>query len=75
MEPRVLNPIQIQLLEVFSYVKDEATLFEIRKAVSSYFAQRVDEEMDRLWDEGKITQETIEEWSKEHMRTPYKCKD
>lgn len=24
--------------------------------------------IDALWDEGKINEETIEEWGKEHMR-------
>jgi hypothetical protein len=32
----------------------------------------VDDEMDALWNEGKINQDVIEEWGKEHMRTPYK---
>ena len=29
-------------------------------------------EMDALWDEGKIDTNTIEQWGKEHLRTPYK---
>jgi hypothetical protein len=38
--------------------------------VCQYYARKVDEEMDRLWDEGKWNQEKIEETLKEHLRTP-----
>jgi hypothetical protein len=30
------------------------------------------EEMDRLWDENNWSEETMKEWSNEHLRTPYK---
>jgi hypothetical protein len=39
--------------------------------VCKYYAQKIDEEMDRLWDEGKWSHEKIEETLKEHLRTPY----
>lgn len=35
-------------------------------------AARIDEEMDELCKNGAITLDTIEEWGKEHLRTPYK---
>ncbi len=27
--------------------------------------------IDALWDEGVISNDTIEKWGEEHMRTPY----
>ncbi len=72
MEATVFNPAQLHLLRLFSYVRDEKSLREIRDVLSSHFAKKVDEEMDRLWDEGTISPETIESWRKEHLRTPYK---
>ncbi len=27
--------------------------------------------MDRLWEEREYTNETMQQWAKEHMRTPY----
>ena len=27
--------------------------------------------IDKLWDEGVINEETIEQWGEEHMRIPY----
>jgi len=28
--------------------------------------------MDRLWDEGVINEQVVEDWKHEHMRTPYR---
>ena len=28
--------------------------------------------MDRLWDNGTINEQIIEQWGQEHMRTPYR---
>ena len=35
------------------------------------YARRVDDEMDRLWDEGKWDHEKNEAILQEHLRTPY----
>ena len=55
-----------------SFVKTPEALDELDRVLSAYFAQKIDEEMDVLWNDGKISSEVIEEWGKEHMRTPYK---
>lgn len=64
--------MQQHLLMMFSYDKNEEHLKEMKDVLSKHFAKKVDEEMDALWEEGKINADVIEEWSKEHMRTPYK---
>ena len=37
-----------------------------------YFAKRAEDAIDRLWDEGVLNDNVMEEWKSEHMRTPYK---
>ena len=69
--PTIFNPMQLHLLKMFSYVRTEEQLIEIRKALSEYFFHKVEEGMDMLcesgeWDEAK--EETIR---KEHLHTPY----
>ena len=71
MNQASLNPIQLHLLKLFSHMKSEEQLLELKEVLSSYYAHKVDEEMDALWDEGKINADIIEQWSKEHLRTPY----
>ena len=72
MEATVFNPIQEHLLKMFAIDSSEERLKEIKEVLAKHFAQKVDEEMDSLWEAGKITSETIEEWGSEHMRTFYK---
>ncbi len=72
MEATVFNPAQQHILELLSFVKTQDQLDELKSILASYFAQKVDEEMDMLTEQGLITEQTIEEWGQEHMRTPYK---
>ena len=71
MKSEPLNPVQLYLLKMFSYAKDERVLEEIRKSLTAYFAQRVERDMDKLWDEGLRDQDKNEAILKEHLRTPY----
>ena len=71
MKSEPLNPVQLYLLKMFSYAKDERALEEIRKSLTAYFAQRVERDMDKLWDEGLGDQDKNEAILKEHLRTPY----
>lgn len=48
MKSEPFNPVQLHLLKMFSYAKDERALEEIRKSLTAYFAQRVEEDMDKL---------------------------
>ena len=66
-----LNPTQLHLLKMFSFAKTDDALFEIKKALSAYFAQMVEDYMDQLWEQGLWSQEKNEDILKEHLRTPY----
>ncbi|MBR4302869.1 MAG: hypothetical protein IKT80_04820 [Bacteroidaceae bacterium] len=71
MEATVLNPTQLHLLKMFSFAKTEEDLMEMKKALSVYFAKRVEDEMDALWEQGVWNDEKNEAVLKEHLRTPY----
>ena len=45
---------------------------DIRRLLGQYFAKRAEDAIDRLWDEGVLNDNVMEEWKSEHMRTPYK---
>jgi len=72
METALYNPAQRRLIEVMSFVKTEKALDDMNAVLADYFAKQIDEEMERLWNDGVVNERTIEQWSKEHMRTPYK---
>lgn len=67
----VFTGYQMQILESIANVKDEHDMLEIRNLIAEYFSNKALDAMDRLCDEGKLSNETIESWQTEHMRTPY----
>ena len=52
-------------------INSESDLNEFKDLVAHYFAQKAQKSIDELWDQGIINEDTIEQWGKEHMRTPY----
>jgi len=66
-----LNQAQMEFLQLLGRIKTEEELSELRQVVCDYYARKIDEEMDRLWAEGKWDNEKNEAVLKEHLRTPY----
>ena len=60
------------MLELVSHVQSQEEMDDIRHMLAEYFAKRAEDEIDRLWDEGILNDEVMEEWKHEHMRTPYR---
>ncbi|OQX77886.1 MAG: hypothetical protein B6D61_06485 [Bacteroidetes bacterium 4484_249] len=66
-----ITNLQQELLKVFSYNLSEKQLLEIKELLSNYFAEKATNEMDELWEKNKWNNQTMEDWSNEHLRTPY----
>ena len=71
MEATVFNPMQLQLLRMFSYVRSDSQMREIKKVLSDYFFNKVEVGMDAVWESGEWSEEKNEAIMKEHLRTPY----
>ena len=63
---------QLELMNALNSINSEAELNEFKDLVAHFFAQKAQKAIDALWDEGKISEETINQWGSEHMRTPYR---
>ena len=72
LETKPFSSFQIEMLELGSRVSSEVEMQDIRRLLGQYFAKRAEDAIDRLWDEGKLNEDVMEEWKSEHMRTPYK---
>lgn len=69
-QPKLSN-LQRELLRIFSFELDEAQLLEIRALLARHFADKATAEMDRLWEANGWTEDTMQGWSQEHMRTAH----
>ena len=55
-----LDKAKLELLRLLGTVEDGKQADALRQAIADYYARKVDEEMDRLWDEGKWSQASID---------------
>ena len=63
-----LTQVQLKLLQMFSYIKTEEALQNLKKLLREFYIQQIQKEADQYWTEGKISDELLNE----HLRTPYK---
>ena len=54
-----ITPTQMHLLKIFSFDKSESRALEIQEVLMRYFQDRLDAESDRLWDEGVLDEERL----------------
>lgn len=64
-----LSNLQLELVKLFRYELPDEQLLEIRRLLARYFAQKVTDEMSQLWEEKGWSDETIEGWKNEKMRS------
>ena len=66
-----LHQAKMNLLRVVDCIRTIDDVQAIQPILANYYAQKAEAEMDRLWDNGTINEQVIEQWGQEHMRTPY----
>ena len=67
-----INPAQYEVLNVLSCIDREEDVAELKTIIVQFLNTRLQREIDRLWDNGTLTEQTMKDWESEHMRTPYK---
>ena len=66
-----LNPAQLHLLRMFSYMNSEAQLIELKKVLAEYYFNEVEKGMASLESQGLWGREQSDEVMSEHLRIPY----
>ena len=67
----MLTELQLELVKTFARPLPEDQVLEIRQLLADYFARKVDEESERIFEERGYDERTLDEWLNTHMRTPY----
>ncbi len=63
---------QLDVLNALQGIRSEADYTDFRNMLARYFADKAQKQIDALWDNGSINEQTIENWGNERMRTPYR---
>jgi hypothetical protein len=66
-----MTNLQLELLRMFKYDLNESQLVEVRELLASYFADKVDSEMEKVCNEKEWSISTIETLANKHTRTSY----
>lgn len=70
----IFTPAQAEVLNAVAHLRTEEEIRGLRQAISNYFFDIVDKEMDKLWESGAWNEQTLEDLKTAHYRTPYKTK-
>lgn len=71
MEATTLTPAQQHLLKLFSFDSSEAYAREIQEVLTRHFQAKLDQESDRLWKEGILDQQRLDELRKEDLHRKF----
>ena len=72
MQVDTMNESQMMILESFAGAQDEQELNALMDVLKNFYANRLESEMQRLWDDGTLNQERLDQLRGEHLRTPYR---
>ena len=67
-----ISPAQYELLNILSCINKDEDLVELKTVIVQFLNTRLQKEIDKLWDNGTLTEEKVAAWEHERMRTPYK---
>lgn len=67
-----LNQAQKAVLNVISCLQSEQDLADLKRTLVKFMNDRLQREMDKLWESGEISNEKLQEMQSEHLRTAYK---
>ena len=65
------NPAQRAVLNVISCLQSEQDLEDLRRTLVKFMNERMQREMDKLWDSGTWSKEELAKMKSDHLRTQY----
>ena len=65
------NPARRAVLNVISCLQSEQDLEDLRRTLVKFMNERMQREMDKLWDSGTWSKEELAKMKSEHLRTQY----
>ena len=66
-----LNPAQLNVLSLMSYISTEQEQQELQDLLLQFYRKKTDSLLLQFQHENGISQKTLDEWAEQHERTPY----
>jgi hypothetical protein len=68
MYANCLNNAQPEILKMFSKPMNKRDLADLRKTLIEFLSEKIDEEVDQLWDKRKLSQNKLDKILKTHLK-------
>ncbi len=65
------NQAQRDVLNIVSSLHNEEDILALRRVLIKFMNDRMQKELDRLWDSGDLSDAKLKAMGQEHLRTPY----
>lgn len=72
MQANTFTPAQQEVLNVLSCLRSDEDLTELKKALVKFLDDRMQHEIEALWENGTLTEAKMEAYKHEHLRTAYR---
>jgi hypothetical protein len=66
-----LNDMQQFMIKQFDRPLSPVQQVEVKQLLSDYFANLIDDQLDQIWEDRGMTQQTLNDALETHRRTPY----
>ena len=70
-KPNSFTPAQYEVVNMMSCLKRESDVVALKSILVSFINERLQGELDRLYEDGTLTDEKMSELAGQHLRTPY----
>jgi hypothetical protein len=60
--PKHLSNVQMEILKLYSTDIPHDELLELKKVIAEFFAKRAITGADKIWEEKKLSNKTMDEW-------------
>ena len=70
-KPNLFTPAQYEVVNMMSCLKRESDVVALKSILVSFINERLQGELDRLYEDGTLTDEKMAELAGQHLRTPY----
>ena len=69
--PSSFKPAQYEVVNMVSCLKRESDVVALKSILVGFINERLQGELDRLYEEGTLSDDKMSELASRHLRTPY----
>ncbi len=66
-----INSAQYEIINMLSCINSEKDVEDLKNVIVQFLNSRLQNEIDKLWENGTLNEDIVNGWRNEHMRTPY----